>query len=52
MAAFQELALDPRLLRSIQHLGFTQPTEIQQEAIPAVMHSLTISHMITVYLNS
>lgn len=37
MAAFQELALDPRLLRSIQHLGFTQPTEIQQEAIPAVM---------------
>lgn len=37
MAAFKELALDPRLLRSIQHLGFTQPTEIQQEAIPAVM---------------
>ena len=37
MAAFQELALDPRLLRSIQHLGFTRPTEIQQEAIPAVM---------------
>ena len=37
MAAFQELSLDPRLLRSIQHLGFTQPTEIQQDAIPAVM---------------
>lgn len=37
MAAFQELALDPRLLRSVQHLGFTTPTEIQQEAIPAVM---------------
>jgi superfamily II DNA/RNA helicase len=37
MAAFKELALDPRLLRSIQHLGFIQPTEIQQEAIPAVM---------------
>ena len=34
---FHDLSLDPRLLRSIQHLGFTQPTPIQQEAIPAVM---------------
>lgn len=34
---FQDLALDPRLLRSVQHLGFVQPTAIQQEAIPAVM---------------
>tara|TARA_B100001059_G_C17840051_1_gene591537 strand:+ start:36359 stop:37687 length:1329 start_codon:yes stop_codon:yes gene_type:complete len=34
---FKDLALDPRLLRSIQHLGFDKPTEIQQEAIPAVM---------------
>lgn len=34
---FQDLALDPRLLRSVQHLGFVKPTEIQQEAIPAVM---------------
>lgn len=37
MLPFQELALDPRLLRSIQHLGFTAPTPIQAEAIPAVM---------------
>ncbi|MEE1999845.1 DEAD/DEAH box helicase [Alkalimonas sp. MEB108] len=37
MTPFADLALDPRLLRSIQHLGFTKPTEIQQEAIPAVL---------------
>lgn len=34
---FTDLSLDPRLLRSVQHLGFVKPTEIQQEAIPAVM---------------
>ncbi|MCF4007988.1 DEAD/DEAH box helicase [Rheinheimera sp. UJ63] len=34
---FQDLGLDPRLLRSVQHLGFATPTEIQQEAIPAVL---------------
>ena len=34
---FHDLSLDPRLLRSVQHLGFVKPTEIQQEAIPAVM---------------
>lgn len=34
---FKDLSLDPRLLRSVQHLGFVKPTEIQQEAIPAVM---------------
>lgn len=34
---FNDLSLDPRLLRSVQHLGFVKPTDIQQEAIPAVM---------------
>lgn len=34
---FNDLSLDPRLMRSVQHLGFVKPTEIQQEAIPAVM---------------
>lgn len=34
---FQDLALDPRLLRSISHLGFVKPTPVQEEAIPAVM---------------
>lgn len=37
MSAFSDLALDPRLLRSIGHLGFVRPTEIQADAIPAVM---------------
>ena len=37
MTLFAELSLDPRLLRSMQHLGFSRPTEIQQEAIPAVL---------------
>ena len=34
---FNDLSLDPRLMRSVQHLGFVKPTEIQHEAIPAVM---------------
>lgn len=34
---FQDLGLDPRLLTSVQHLGFATPTDIQQEAIPAVL---------------
>lgn len=34
---FRDLKLDPRIIRSIEHLGFTQPTPIQQEAVPAVM---------------
>lgn len=34
---FHDLALDPRLVRSIQHLGFANPTPIQQEAVPAAM---------------
>lgn len=34
---FHDLALDPRLVRSIQHLGFAKPTPIQQEAVPAAM---------------
>jgi len=37
MSAFSDLSLDPRLLRSVGHLGFVRPTEIQAEAIPAVM---------------
>ncbi len=34
---FSELALDKRLLATIEHLGFTQATEIQQKAIPAAV---------------
>ena len=31
---FAELELSPEILRSIDELGFTEPTPIQQEAIP------------------
>ncbi|GAA4887521.1 DEAD/DEAH box helicase [Ferrimonas pelagia] len=34
---FSELALDRRLLATVEHLGFTQATEIQQQAIPAAI---------------
>ncbi|MFI3246389.1 MAG: DEAD/DEAH box helicase [Ferrimonas sp.] len=34
---FSELALDKRLLATIEHLGFSQATEIQQKAIPAAV---------------
>ncbi|MFD2178092.1 DEAD/DEAH box helicase [Veronia pacifica] len=31
---FEDLNLDKRLMKTIEHLGFQQPTEIQQSAIP------------------
>lgn len=34
---FKDFGLDKRLLTCIEHLGFTEPTEIQQQAIPAAM---------------
>ncbi|WP_298444280.1 DEAD/DEAH box helicase [uncultured Ferrimonas sp.] len=34
---FSELALDQRLLTTVEHLGFAQATEIQQKAIPAAV---------------
>ena len=36
---FDELSLHPRLLQAIDHLGFTQATEIQQRAIPQILSS-------------
>ncbi|WOH38832.1 DEAD/DEAH box helicase [Thalassotalea fonticola] len=35
--AFAAFNLDSRLLRAVEHMGFEQPTEIQQQAIPAAM---------------
>ncbi len=32
---FSDFGLDRKLLATIEHLGFTEPTEIQQHAIPA-----------------
>ena len=42
---FTDLNLDQRLLATIEHLGFDEPTEIQQQAIPAAMsgHDLIAS---------
>lgn len=34
---FKDLALDSRLLKSLDHTGLTEPTEIQQLAIPAAL---------------
>ena len=36
---FAELELSPEILRSIDELGFTEPTPIQQEAIPQLLAS-------------
>src|SRR5213593_1335397 len=35
--SFHDFALDPRLLKGLDDLGFTQPTPIQADAIPPAM---------------
>jgi len=42
---FSDFGLESRLIATIEHLGFTAPTEIQQQAIPAAMqgHDLIAS---------
>lgn len=37
MPTFEELGLNERLLRSVEELGFTQPTPIQEKAIPVLL---------------
>src|SRR5919199_6787364 len=37
MNMFEELGLNEKLLKAIQELGFTQPTPIQQKAIPVLL---------------
>ncbi|HEY0434913.1 MAG TPA: DEAD/DEAH box helicase, partial [Chitinophagaceae bacterium] len=37
MASFDELGLESNLLDSIRHLGFTEPTPIQEKAIPVLL---------------
>lgn len=39
---FSDFGLDPRLMSTVEHLGFTEPTEIQQYAIPAAMKGLDL----------
>ncbi|MCW8831688.1 MAG: DEAD/DEAH box helicase, partial [Colwellia sp.] len=42
---FSDFGLENRLMKTVEHLGFTEPTEIQQQAIPAAMqgHDLIAS---------
>ena len=42
---FSDLGLESGLMSTVEHLGFTEPTEIQQQAIPAAMsgHDLIAS---------
>ena len=42
---FSDFGLDKRLMSIVEHLGFNEPTEIQQHAIPAAMagHDLIAS---------
>ena len=42
---FSDFGLESRLMSTVEHLGFTEPTEIQQQAIPAAMqgHDLIAS---------
>lgn len=35
--SFSDFGLDKRLMSTIEHLGFEQPTDIQQQAIPVAM---------------
>ncbi|MEO0469785.1 MAG: DEAD/DEAH box helicase [Bacteroidota bacterium] len=39
MTKFEEIGLHPDILRSIEELGFESPTEIQEQAIPAILGS-------------
>ncbi len=38
MTTFEELGLQQELLDAVQLLGFEQPTQIQKEAIPQILH--------------
>lgn len=42
---FSDFGIDRKLIETVEHLGFTEPTEIQQQAIPAAMsgHDLIAS---------
>ncbi len=42
---FSDFGLESRLMSAVEHLGFTEPTEIQQQAIPAAIsgHDLIAS---------
>lgn len=39
MSTFQELGLNPEILKALEELGFTTPTPIQEKAIPRLLQS-------------
>src|SRR6476661_1863459 len=41
MSTFEELGLQENLLKSVEELGFTQPTPIQEKAIPVLLGGTT-----------
>ena len=36
---FKEFKLDEKILRAIEQLGYTEPTEVQQKVIPVVLEN-------------
>lgn len=39
MSTFEALGLEPNILKALEHLGFTQPTPVQEQAIPCALES-------------
>ena len=39
MSSFLELGLKQELLEGVEHLGFTEPTKVQELAIPTILNS-------------
>jgi ATP-dependent RNA helicase DeaD len=37
ISEFKDMGLQPQIMQAVEALGFTQPTPIQQSAIPALM---------------
>lgn len=42
MSVFESLGLQPQFVQAIEHMGFEQPTPIQQEAIPALLNGRSV----------
>ena len=42
MASYQDFHLSPETMRAIEQMGFTQPTEIQEKAIPVMLEGKEI----------
>ncbi|PKL37042.1 DEAD/DEAH box helicase [Candidatus Peregrinibacteria bacterium HGW-Peregrinibacteria-1] len=39
MKSFQESGLNPQIIKALDDLGFTEPTSVQQKAIPVILES-------------